>query len=146
MYNAEGQRSFNIQIDPEYIPMMINNGINVKYFKSDIDDEDQDEKPGFVRVKVNYASMRPPIAYVRYGENGKFVELNELTIGQLDHAVFDNVDLILNPSRYEVNGSTGTSLYLNKGYFTLHVDPLAAKYERMMQEEKSDDNEEVPFA
>lgn len=147
-YNAEGQRSFNVQVEPEFIPMLEEVGINVKYFRSDLEDEDQEEKPGFFRVKVNYDGLRPPVAYVRYGEKGKFVELTAETIGQLDHAVFDNVDLILNPSHYEVNGSSGTSLYLNKGYFTLHVDPLAAKYEKMMQDgdaEISDMDEEVPF-
>lgn len=142
-FNDSGKRNFNIQIDPEYIPFLMERGINVKYFKADLEDEDQEEKPGFVKVNVNYGGMRPPEVLVRYGEHGKFVELNEESIGKLDHSVFDNVDLVLNPSHWEAKGTSGTSLYLNKGYFTIHVDPLAAKYEMAMQ--TGADEEEMPF-
>lgn len=144
-FNEAGKRNFNIQIDPEYIPFLIERGINVKYFKADLEDEDQDEKPGFVKVNVNYGGLRAPEVFVRYGSNGRFVELNEDSIGKLDHSVFDTVDLILNPSRWEARGESGTSLYLNKGYFTIHVDPLAAKYEQAMQDPAAADEEELPF-
>lgn len=137
-YNDAGKRNFNVKIDPEDISFLIEQGVNVKYFKSDLDDDEQDEMPGFIKVNVNYEGRKSPEIFVRYGEKGKFVELTESTVSKLDSAVFDNVDMILNPYRRDEESST--SLYLNKGYFTLHVDPLAAKYEQMDAEE-----EELPF-
>lgn len=141
-YNDAGKRNFNVQIDSDYIPQLIADGVNVKYFKADLDDEDQEDKPGFVRVNVNFDGRKPPELFVRYGENGKFVELTESSVGKLDTAVFDNVDLILNP--YRRDQDSVTSLYLNRGYFTIHMDPLAAKYERSMSDDSSDE-EELPF-
>ncbi|MBP3826210.1 MAG: hypothetical protein ILA11_10835 [Butyrivibrio sp.] len=149
-FNAEGQRNFNLQVDPEYIPMLIERGINVKYFKADLYDEDQSENPGFVKVNVNFKSNRPPIIRVRSGEMGDFVDYTESQTGHLDTMVFDNVDLVLNPSAYDVRGQKGTSLYLNSGYFTSHVDPIAEKYERLKREVKEkfgyeSEPEELPF-
>ncbi len=141
-YNDAGKRNFNVQIEPDYISSLMNDGVNVKYFKADMDDEDQDEKPGFVRINVNFEGRKSPEIFVRYGENGKFVELDENSVGKLDTAVFDNVDLVLNP--YRRDADSATSLYLNKGYFTIHMDPLAAKYEAAMKNGE-DMEEELPF-
>lgn len=152
-YNEKGKRNFNLQVDPEYIPLLIEAGINVKYFKADLDDEDQSEKPGFVKVNVNYEGHRPPIIRVRKGVNGEFVDYTEAEAALLDMMVFDSVDLVLNPSIYDVRGQKGVSLYLNSGYFTSHVDPIAEKYERLKKEVKEkfgfdadpDSEEEIPF-
>lgn len=140
-FNDAGKRNFNVSIEPELIPQLLEDGINVKYFKADLEDDDQEEKLGFVRVNVNFDGRKPPEVFVRYGSNGKFIELNENSIGKLDTATFDNVDLILNP--YRRDEESKTSLYLNKGYFTIHQDPLAAKYEIAMQ--NGDEPEELPF-
>ena len=141
-YNDAGKRNFNVQIDSELLPELIKDGINVKYFKSDLEDEDQDEKPGFVKINVNYEGRKAPEIYVRYGSNGKFVEMPEAAVSKLDTAVFDQVDLIVNP--YRRDEESPTTLYLNKGYFTLHMDPLVAKYESAMQQD-GDVPEELPF-
>lgn len=141
-YNDAGKRNFNVSIEPEIVPELLKDGINVKYFKADLEDEEQDEKPGFVKVNVNYEGRKAPEIFVRYGENGKFIELTEDQISKLDTAVFDNVDLIVNT--YRRDEESATTLYLNKGYFTLHVDPLAAKYERAMME-TDEPIEELPF-
>ena len=143
-FNDAGKRNFNISIEPELIPELLKDNINVKYFKADLDDEDGDEKPGFVKINVNFGGRKDPEVFVRYGENGKFTELNESLLSKLDTAVFDNVDLIVNPYRSQDDeGRERVTLYLNKGYFTLHMDPLAAKYEQAMT--NGEEPEELPF-
>lgn len=142
-YNDAGKRNFNVQIDSDLIPELLKDGINVKYFRSDMEDEDQDEKPGFVKVNINYGGRKNPEIFVRYGVNGKFVEIPEEGVNKLDTSVFDQVDLILNP--YKREEDSPTTLYLNKGYFTIHMDPLAAKYESSMQQEGDAGNEDLPF-
>lgn len=144
-FNDAGQRFFNVSIQPDYIQFLINEGVNVKYFKADLDDEEQEDLPGFVRVKVNYGGRRDPELLVRYGNNGRFSDFGQDQIKLLDTAVFDTVDLVINPSHYDVNGQSGTSLYLQKGYFTLHVDPLAAKYEQMLTAAPDAETEDLPF-
>lgn len=139
-YNDAGKRNFNVKVEADNIAFLVEQGVNVKYFKADAEDEDQDEMDGFVKVNVNYDSYKKPEVFVRYGEKGKFVELNENSIEKLDSAVFDYVDMILNP--YRRDETSNASLYLNKGYFTIHVDPLAAKYENSEDIEE----EELPFS
>ena len=139
-FNDAGKRNFNIQIEPDYIPYLLGEGVNVKYFKADYDDEeDRDEKPGFVKVNINYDSRKSPEIYIKYGEKGKLVTLSQNELGLLDGATFDNVDLVVNT--YRRDEDSPVSLYLNSGYFTIHVDPIAAKYQQMEDEE-----EELPFS
>lgn len=148
-YN-DGKRVFNITVDPEYIPLLIEKGINVKYFKADLDDEDQSEKPGFVQIKLNYDFNEPPVIKVMKNHNKDEEDFTEQQVGLLDSMVFDKVDLVLNPHAYDVNGKKGITLYLKKGFFTPHVDPISEKYERLKEEAKkygidTDSEEELPF-
>lgn len=143
-FNDAGKRNFNISVDPENISMLMAENINVKYFKSDYDDdEEQDEKPGFTRINVNYESYSKPEIYVRSNPQTRFVEFNEDLVGRLDGMVFDQVDLVLNPYKRD---DEHTSLYLEKGYFTLHSDPISEKYSTFSPIDQSSMlTEDTPF-
>ena len=83
----------------------------------------------------------PPKVYMI--ANRKKTLLDEETIGLLDHAEIENVDLIIRPYNWNVNGKTGIKAYIQTMYVELRVDKFASKYDFDDCEPVYDD--ELPF-
>lgn len=121
-FNAEGQRNFCVILDDRLADQLLHEGYNIKY----LNPRDAMEEPRpYIQVKVNFRNNPPKVALV----SSKGVSLlDETTVGMLDWADIDNVDLIITPYSWEVNGRTGVTAYLKTIYVTIAEDEFESKY------------------
>ena len=90
-------------------------------------------------MNVNYSeNSRPPRVVLIAGDDR--TELDESTIDMLDRVQIENVDLIINPSYYDVNGRQGYTAYLQAIYVTIVQDDLEKKYGSFTPGSYSDDS------
>lgn len=127
-YNREGDRNFAVVIpNTEMADALTEAGWNIKVKPPR---EEGEEPFMFLQVKVKF-NERGPAAYLQSGRNMR--KLSEDTIGILDKVDIIGVDLDVRPYRYDVNGKTGISAYLQSIKVVQDVDRFAADME--MEEE-----------
>lgn len=124
-FNPEGTRNFCLVIeDLELVDRLKADGWNVKATKP----RDPDDDPlYYIPVAVSYANIPPKIFMIT--SNNKNL-LNEETVGTLDYAEIKNIDIIVSPYSWEVNGKGGIKAYCKTMYVTIEDDPFADKYNR----------------
>ena len=120
-FNPEGNRNFTIFLEPELAQVLLEEGWNVKILKSNIDDSEQP----ILQVKVSFSHMPPKIILI--SSKGQ-TPLNETSVSLLDYGEYNNIDLIVRPYNWDVNGKSGIKAYLKTMYITLDEDPLELKY------------------
>lgn len=128
MYNAEGDRNFCVLIDGELADQLIDDGWNVKELKPR--EEGEAPRP-YIQVSVKYrgrsgAAVKPP-AIVLITSRGR-TSLDEDECEILDWVDIANVDLIIRPYEWAVNGKSGIKAYLKSIYLTIQEDELMQKY------------------
>lgn len=135
-YNPKGSRNFCVIIDDnEIAEQMKNDGWNIKYLRPR--DEGDEETP-YLQVSVSYDNIPPTI--VMLSSRGR-THLTEDTVDILDYAEIANVDLIVNPYNWEVNGKSGVKAYVKSMYVTIAEDALAQKYAEIDNRDDCD----IPF-
>ena len=125
-FNREGDRNFAVVIPTqELAEELIDRGWNVKIKPPK---EEGDLPFMYLKVKVNYDSVkgRVPGAYLKSGRS--LNRLNEDTIGMLDHIDIESVDLDIDPYDWEMSGKTGRTAYLRSIHVTQRVDRFAERY------------------
>ena len=132
-YNAEGSRNFCVEIDPETAEAMKADGWNIKYSKPR---EEGDEPQPYIQVTVKYGDY-PPKIYMVTSRNQTL--LDEDTVGELDRAEIEKVDLIINGFSWTVNGKSGIKAYCKTMYVTIAED-FGGRYSHLQEEE-----EDLPF-
>lgn len=138
-YNAAGERSFTIFLDPETAERMTADGWGVQELPPRSDEE---ESQAFLRVKIRYHTRDgrlvklPPKVVQVVGD--RYLYLTEDELGVLDHIVFANADVKLAQYPWETATGSGVAAYLRTIYFTAEEDELDRKY-RLMSEESSVD-------
>ena len=126
LYNKSGDRSFVVFLDDETAKTLFEEGWNVKFPKEreGIDPEEDDRSP-HLQVSVSFDNYPANVFLI---SNDNPTRLDESEVSMLDWAELSNVDLVIRPYTWEVNGKSGIKAYLKAGYFTIITDMFAAKY------------------
>lgn len=130
-YNTEGARNFCVTIPEDMVDELIEEGWNVKQSKSV---EEGYEPDHYMKVNVRYGRVSPIVYKMT---RSRRVPLDEDTIGTLDDAEIERVDLIIRPYEYKPGN---VSAYLKEMYVTVVQSRFAEKYDDMYN-----DPEDVPF-
>ena len=131
-FNPAGKRSFCLLLNEDTAELLADQGWNVKTLAPR--DPDYDPQP-YIQVAVQFGNY-PPNIYLISGRTK--TKLDEDTVSILDYAEIENVDLIINPSRWEVSGKSGIKAYLKTLYVTIVENEFEKKYRDM-------DEDDLPF-
>lgn len=127
-YNREGDRNFAVLLDEKTAAMMDEDGWNVKMLRPREDAEEGTEPQPYLPVAVNFRGRPPRIVMITSHNR---TNLDESQVEVLDWVDIINVDLIVRPYEWTVNGKSGIKAYLQSMYITIREDPLEAKYAEM---------------
>lgn len=132
-----GVRSFAVIIeDAEKAQKFADIGWNIRILKP----RDEDEAPShYLPVTVSFKNIPPKIYIVT---RKKKTLVTEEIIDTLDYAEIRNVDIVIRPYNWEVNGGTGIKAYVKTMYITIEEDAFVDKY---ADQEYPGDDDEVPF-
>jgi hypothetical protein len=128
-FNREGDRNFAVLLDDEIANAMAADDWNIKWLKPREDADEGESDQAYLPIKVNFTKGRPP-RIVQITSRGK-TNLSENEVEVLDWVDIKNVDLIVRPYHWNVNGKTGISAYLQSLYVTIEEDDLERKYSEM---------------
>lgn len=129
-FNRRGNRNFCVVLEQEDAMNLIDAGWNIK----ELNTREDEEPLYYLQTSVSFDNIPPKVVLI----SGRTkTMLDDTTIDTLDYAEIANVDLIIRPYHWEVNGKTGIKAYLKTMYVTVEVDEFAAKYE--------DIEEDMPF-
>lgn len=121
-YNRKGDRNFCIVLEEELAAQMARDGWNIKTLKPR--EEGEPGRP-YIQVAVGYKSRPPHIVMIT--SKGR-TALGEDEVAILDWIDIKNVDLIIHPSEWSVNGKSGIKAYLKTFFVTMDEDYLVLKY------------------
>lgn len=131
-FHRQGERDFNVTIPEDMAPALIDDGWDVK------SNVREDGSMSYrLKVKVGYKAGEPAI-FTYTGR--KRTALHETTIGILDSADIQNVDLVIKPSFWgPIGDKSGIAAYVTEMHVTVAENAFAEKYAAY------DDPDELPF-
>ena len=125
-YNRKGDRDFVVFLDDEFAKELEVEGWNIKWPKpNDFIKPEEDDRNPYLPVSVGF-EFYPAKVYIISNENVTPIGAEEAEM--LDWAELENVDLVVRPYEWEVNGKSGIKAYLKAGYFTIVTNAFDDKY------------------
>ena len=100
-FNKKGSRNFGVLLDVDLAAQLKSDGWNVKELPPR---EDGDIPTYLLPVSVAFGHIPPKIMLVT---SNNMATLDETTVNQLDYAELANIDMIVRPYCWEVNGNSG---------------------------------------
>jgi hypothetical protein len=128
-YNREGDRNFAVLLDDTIATAMTEDNWNVKWLRPR-SEEEGDMPQAYLPISVNFKGRPPRIVLIT--SRGR-TNLDEGQVETLDWVDILNVDLIVRPYEWTVNGKSGVKAYLQSIYVTIDEDPLEIKYGELDQ-------------
>lgn len=128
-YNKEGERNFAVLLPEPIANAMAEDGWNVKWLKAreDAAEEGEEDQP-YLPVTLRYDVFPPHIVMVTSRNR---TVLGEAQVEMLDYSDIINVDLIVRPYTWNVNGKSGVKAYVKTMFVTIEEDALVQKYAEM---------------
>jgi len=121
-FNPAGRRNFCVFLDKEDGLKLEEDGWNVRWLDPR---EEGDDMVPYLQVAVSYDNIAPKIVLVT--KKRKTI-LDDISISELDTAEIENVDLIIRPYNWDVQGKSGVKAYCKSMYVTIVEDEFAEKY------------------
>ena len=122
-FNRAGNRNFCIIFDKETGEGLLEEGWNVRILQP----REEGDDPGYaLSVAVAFGNI-PPKIYMISGRTK--VQLDEDSVSCLDYAEIVNVDAVVRPYNWEVNGKTGVKAYISTLYVEVQEDKFSKKYD-----------------
>jgi hypothetical protein len=126
-YNREGDRNFAVLLDDQVATAMAEDGWNIKWLQPR-SEEEGDTPQAYLPISVNFKGRPPRIVMIT--SRGR-TNIDETQVETLDWVDIINVDLIVRPYEWTVNGKSGVKAYLQSIYVTIEEDPLEMKYNQL---------------
>lgn len=128
-YNREGDRNFAVLLDDTVANAMSEDGWNIKWLRPRSEEEGETPQ-AYLPISVNFKGRPPRIVLIT--SRGR-TNLDESQVEMLDWVDIVNVDLIVRPYEWTVNGKGGIKAYLQSIYVTIEEDALEIKYGELEQ-------------
>lgn len=125
-YNRKGERDFVVFLDDEFARELKASGWNIKWPKpNDHIAAEEDDRQPYLPVAVGF-DFYPAKVYLI--SNNNVTRMDPEEVEMLDWAELENIDLVIRPYEWEVNGQKGIKAYLKAGYFTIVTNAFDEKY------------------